>query len=74
VGKAWRVTGSVWKAGKRIKKVEKTIAITSEEELEAAEREVRATLHEEICKSFKKADFNDIKIEVDSEIEKSDGP
>lgn len=70
----WRVTGSVWEAGTRIKSVEKTVTITSEEELEAAEREMRNSLYEDSCASMKKMEYKGFRIEVDSEIEKSVGP
>lgn len=74
VGNAWRITGSVWKAGKRIKKVEKVFSITCEQDLDTMERSMRDALYEEACKLFKKTDFSDVKIEVESEIDKSVGP
>jgi hypothetical protein len=72
VGKEWRITGSVLKAGKRVKLLEKTLSITSEQGLDDAEREMRGALYEEACKMFKKSDFADVTLEVKNEIEKQE--
>lgn len=74
LGRPWVIEGSIWKAGKRVRHVKKTVTIGSEEELEKAEKEVRDSLYDQATRAYDRTGMSDIKIEVDSEVEKSVGP
>jgi hypothetical protein len=74
VGRTWLLRGEIQKGKLIIKTVDKVVEASSEEELESAERELRSALAEEAFQNFKKGDLKDIKIEVRSEIDKSDRP
>lgn len=74
LGKPWLITGSVWKHGRRVRHVKKTVTIGCEQELEAAEKELRDSLYEQTTKTYAASDMSDVKIEVESEVEKSVGP
>lgn len=74
LGKPWVVEGSLWKCGKRVRHIKKTVTIGSEEELEKAEKEIRDNLYEQATKAYDKTGMTDVKIEVQSEVEKSVGP
>jgi len=70
VGKAWTIRGAIKKAGKIVKTVEKMVAIHSEEDLDTAEKDLRAELFEMAAKAFKKSELKDIAIEIESEVDK----
>ena len=68
VGRPWVVTGSVWRHGKRVRHVKKTVTISSEEELEKHEHELRDKLYEQCVKTY--GDIKgEVRIEVSSEVE-----
>jgi hypothetical protein len=67
LGRPWKIYGSVWKAGKRVRSTERTVTVSSEEELEVAERQLRSDLYEQVVKLYK-TDVKDIKIEVETEV------
>jgi hypothetical protein len=67
-GRLWRVTGSVWKAGKRIKTVHRQVTADSEAVLDAKEKEVRRVLYEEIIAEFPRSELQSFRIEVDKEL------
>jgi hypothetical protein len=68
MGGSWRVTGSIVKSGRTIRSVSKIVQISSERDLETAEREMRESMYEDACRLLKKAEFGDVKIEVESDI------
>ena len=67
MGRPWRITGGIFKAGKLVKEVERIVDISSEEDLDAAEKNLRDELSEQAFKLFKKVDLKDVRIEVESE-------
>lgn len=69
VGKRWKVTAQVWKAGKKISEVYRLVDAESEEELEAVEKQLRNELANEIIEKYTRKDLGGFRIEVDSEIE-----
>lgn len=70
MGKAWTVRGAIKKSGKIIKEVERVVAISSEEDLDTAEKSLREDLFEVATKLFKKTELKDVTIEVESEVSK----
>ncbi len=68
VGRPWIVEGSVYKGSKRVKHIKKTVTISSEEELEAAEKELRDRLYERAIRQYGDK-IQDLHIEVTSNIE-----
>lgn len=69
VGKRWKVTASVWKAGKKLSETYRLVDADSEEELEAVEKQLRNELANEIIEKYTRKELGGFKIEVDSEIE-----
>lgn len=67
LGRPWKLYGSVWKAGKRVRSAERTVTVSSEVDLEEAERVFRGELHEQIVKAYG-TDVRDVKIEIESEV------
>lgn len=70
VGKAWTIRGAIKKSGKIVKEVERIVAISSEVDLDAAERNLRAELFEAAAKAYKKSELKDVTIEIESEVDK----
>lgn len=68
VGRPWIIEGSVFKAGKRVRHIKKSVTISSEEELEKAEAELRKHLYEKASEKYGQ-DVQDLRIEVTSNIE-----
>lgn len=50
-----------------MRSTERTVTVSSEEELEVAERQLRSDLYEQVVKLYK-TDVKDIKIEVETEV------
>ena len=67
-GRLWRVTGSVWKAGKRIKTLHRQVTANSEAMLDAKEKELRRDLYERIVTEFPRSELKSFRIEVDKEL------
>lgn len=67
-GRLWRVTGSVWKAGKKIKTLHRQVTADSEAAIDEKEKEVRRVLYEEIVTEFPRSELNTFRIEVDKEL------
>lgn len=72
-GRTWKLLGFIRKSGKTIRGVEKSVEIDSEEAIEEAERLLRSELYEKALKVFR-GDMTDVRIEVETEIEKPVGP
>lgn len=68
VGRTWVIIGNVYKHGKRVRHVKKTVMSSCEGDLEIAERDLRTKLYEQAVRAYGE-DVKDLKIEVSSELE-----
>lgn len=67
-GRLWRVTGSVWKAEKRIKTLHRQVTADREVIVDEKEKEVRRILYEWIVTEFPRSELKTFRIEVDKEL------
>lgn len=67
-GRQWTVKGTVYVSGKKVDSVEKVIDASSEEEIEAEERQMRTSLATKHMKKLSDKDLERLKIEVESDI------
>ncbi len=67
-GRKWRIVGSVWKAGKRIRRVTKTVIADSEAKIEQTEKKLKRDLVDQITAAYKGKELRNVKIEVESDI------